>query len=142
MNKIEVLKQGNQITNQLRDELVNLFSMTDTEDDYLLSNRAQTIKSEIEQRFKYRWTIILFRNDAQFESSFVFAEEFILELKSEDYGMLAYIIPDQPLNQYEPRRDFGVRKPYYKDVIDQQQFQSDNSPISYPGIRYHPTYYP
>lgn len=40
MNKIEVLKQGNQVTNQLRDELVNLFSMTDTEDTYLLSKRA------------------------------------------------------------------------------------------------------
>jgi hypothetical protein len=51
MNKIEVLKQGNQITNQLRDELVNLFSMTDIEEPYLLSKRADTIKSEIEQRF-------------------------------------------------------------------------------------------
>lgn len=51
MNKIEVLKQGNQVTNQLRDELVNLFAMTDTEDPYLLSKRADTIKSEIEQRF-------------------------------------------------------------------------------------------
>lgn len=48
MNKIEVMKQGNQVTNQLRDELVHLFSITNTKDPYLLSKRAETIKSEIE----------------------------------------------------------------------------------------------
>ena len=45
------------------------------------------------------------------EFSFVYGDEFTIELKSESYSMLAYIIPDQPQTQYEPRRDIGVTKP-------------------------------
>ncbi|CAK89204.1 unnamed protein product (macronuclear) [Paramecium tetraurelia] len=116
------MKQGNQVTNQLRDELVHLFSITDTKDPYLLSQRADTIKSEIEQRFRFRWSIILYSNDAKMEFSFVYGDEFTLELRSESYGMLAYIIPDQPQTQYEPRRDIGVKMPQnlYKGNYQEQ----------------------
>ncbi|CAD8097827.1 unnamed protein product [Paramecium sonneborni] len=149
MNKIEVIKQGNQVTNQLRDELVHLFSITDIQDNYLLAKRAETIKSEIEQRFKYRWSIVLFSNDAQMEFSFVYGDEFTLELRSESYGLLAYIIPDQPQTQYEPRRDFGVTKPQfdkkgmYSEVIPLEKNNVvQSSIISNPPIRYYPTFYP
>ncbi|CAD8085328.1 unnamed protein product [Paramecium primaurelia] len=149
MNKIEVMKQGNQVTNQLRDELVHLFSITDTKDPYLLSKRAESIKSEIEQRFKYRWSIILYSNDSQMEFSFVYGDEFTIELKSESYGMLAYIIPDQPQTQYEPRRDIGVTKPQFmnKAIYSDQIAQENNnivqsSIISNPPLRYYPKMYP
>lgn len=43
---------------------------------------------------EYRWNIILYSRDAELSHSFVFAEEFLLELKTEHFFLVAYIIPD------------------------------------------------
>lgn len=45
---------------------------------------------------EYRWSIVLYSIDSKMEFSFVYGDEFTLELRSESYGMIAYIIPDQP----------------------------------------------
>ncbi|KAM3140107.1 hypothetical protein pb186bvf_007907 [Paramecium bursaria] len=134
--KVDVIHHGNQITNQMKDEFVILLEQIDG-DQYSIAHKAQQIRSKIEAKFRYRWSIIFYPPDSETSYSFVYDDEFFIHLQTKDYVLLAYIIPDQPTIKYDPRYDYRVEKSFYSD----RQVPIKPEP-EITNIKYRPTYYP
>lgn len=56
----------------------------------------------------FRWNVLTHDKHVEISSSYVYAEEFLIEIKFERIVLQAYLVPDQPVTNYDPREDRWV----------------------------------
>ncbi|CAK81229.1 unnamed protein product (macronuclear) [Paramecium tetraurelia] len=89
--KIECVTQGFQISNEMKFDIMDFYHKSLHQEHY--AHKTDYIRHNLEEKYGRCFSIIMYQIGAFVSHSFLHADDFLLELRSPEHHILAYMLP-------------------------------------------------
>ncbi|KAM3140786.1 hypothetical protein pb186bvf_007013 [Paramecium bursaria] len=90
-DSVETILQGYQVSDELKRDVIELYLRSLSQDQY--KNKSEFIRHKLEEKYGRCLSIVLYQIGSNLSYSFLYQDDFLLELKSEDHIILVYLLP-------------------------------------------------
>ncbi|CAD8126515.1 unnamed protein product [Paramecium sonneborni] len=89
--KIECIKQGYQISNEMKIDIMDFYNRSLHQEHY--AHKTDYIRHNLEEKYGRCFSVIIYQIGSFVSHSFLHADDFLLELRSPEHHILAYLLP-------------------------------------------------